>query len=55
MPLCEPITIEEDNDVKWIREIDLNDLPIERSLDDKEYTYVIQFRKRIKMRLCTIY
>jgi hypothetical protein len=31
MPLCEPITIEEDNDVKWIREIDLDDLPIERS------------------------
>lgn len=31
MPLCEPIAIEEDNDVKWIREIDLDDLPIERS------------------------
>jgi hypothetical protein len=28
MPLCELITIEEDNNVKWIREIDLDDLPL---------------------------
>jgi hypothetical protein len=32
MPLCEPTAVEDnDNNIKWIREIDLVDLAIERN------------------------
>jgi ankyrin repeat protein len=42
MPLCEPTAVEDnDNNIKWIREIDLVDLAIERNAaDDKEYRIV---------------
>lgn len=51
MPLCEPIAVEDNNkNIKWIREIELDDLAIERNGKDF-FSLVLQICLTAKLNL----